>query len=161
MLKRMFAVCAASSVLAGCISSGGADVVKPIASDLSTSAHVTEVVLTKLPEGENETFATVFKAEIVKHLETCAKGQKPLKLEITINEYKRANTAAAMLVGSANRINLKAQLVDADKQVVADFDIHRSVGGGGLIPTLAMSNSAGQMGDAVGDEICKQAFLHR
>ena len=162
MLKRILLVAALAPAVSGCISSGGADVVKPMASSLSSTTHVTEIVLTALPAGEDETFASVFKAEVTKHLDQCAKGPKPLKLELSISEYKRANAAAAMLIGSSNHIVLKAQLIDlTDKSVIADFDIHRSVGGGGLLPALAMSNSAGQMGDAVGDELCKQAFTNR
>jgi len=95
-------------------------------------------------------------------LKKCAKGDKPLRLEVAIGDFHQSNAAKAYLIGDANRIRGVAKLVDpATGAVVGDYDINRSVGGGGLIGAIGMSDAAGQMADAFAGEVCKQAFIAR
>ena len=151
--------CAASSA---CVSSGGGDTVKQISSDLAANARVSEVVLAGAPANVSAEFATVFQQKVTEKLAACAKGQTPLRLEATISDFKRANPAAAYLVGSSNMIKGTAKLVDpATGAVVADYDVTRSVGGGGLIAAAAMAQADEQMSNAFGDEVCKRAFIRR
>lgn len=148
--------------LMGCVSAGGADVVKPLASDISQASFVSEIVLQTAPANASTTFTETFVGRVSDKLKTCAKGTRPLKLVVDITEFHRANAAATMLVGSSNRIRGSAKLYDpASDTLLADFDINRSVGGGGLIAMSAMSQAEEQMGTAFGDELCKRAFVRR
>ena len=148
--------------LAACVSSGGGDTVKQISSDLSASARVSEVVVASAPANVSAEFQTVFRQKVMEKLGECAKGQTPLRLEATITDFKKANPATTWLVGSSNLIKGTAKLVDAATgEVVADYDVTRSVGGGGLIAVAGMAQADEQMSSAFGDEICKRAFVRR
>lgn len=161
MQLRTFAVLPLIAV-AGCVSSGGADTVKAIPSDIASSAFVNEIVLQTPPPEASATFRDVFVGRVDEKLKACAKGSRPLKLVVDLTEFKRANAAATMLVGSSNKIRGSAKLYDAaSNQLVADYDINRSVGGGGLIAMAAMSQAEEQMSSAFGEELCKRAFIRR
>jgi len=148
--------------LAACVSSGGADTVKAIPSDVSANSFVSEIVLQAPPANASPTFQQVFVSRVDEKLKDCAKGSRPLKLVVDITEFKRANAAATMLVGSSNKIRGSAKLYDpAANTLVADYDINRSVGGGGLIAMAAMAQAEEQMSSAFGEELCKRAFVRR
>lgn len=149
-------------MLSACVSSGGADTLKAIPSDVASSAFVSEVVLNTPPADASDTFKTVFVSKVSDRLKGCAMGNRPLRLVVDITEFKRANAAATMLVGSSNRIRGSAKLYDpATNALVADYDVNRSVGGGGLIAMAAMSQAEEQMANAFGEEVCKRAFVRR
>ena len=147
---------------AACVSSGGGDTVKQINSDLSANARVSEVVVASAPANVSAQFQTVFPQKVMEKLGECAKGQTPLRLEATITEFKKANPATTWLVGSSNLIKGTAKLVNPTTgEVVADYDVTRSVGGGGLIAVAGMAQADEQMSSAFGDEVCKRAFVRR
>ncbi|MET0274723.1 MAG: hypothetical protein ABW360_17185 [Phenylobacterium sp.] len=149
-------------LLAGCVSSGGSDTVKPLASDISTTSFVSEIDLRTPPANASPGFKEVFVSKVSEKLKGCAKGTRPLKLVVDITEFKRANPAMTMLVGSSNVIHGSAKLQDpATNAVVADYDINRSFGAGGLLGVAAMSQAEEQMSSAFGDELCKRAFIRR
>lgn len=149
-------------LLAACVSSGGGDTVKPLASDISSNAFVSQIELRTPPANASPTFQHTFVRSVSDKLKTCAKGSRPLKLVVEISEFKKANAAATFLVGSSNNIRGSAKFEDpATSEVLADFDIHRSVGGGGLVAMAAMAQAEEQMSNAFGDELCKKAFVRR
>lgn len=159
---RLAALVASPLMLAACISSGGADAIHPIASDVSIHAYVRDVVVTDAPGAVRPEFKTVFAARVLAKLKSCTHGDKPLRLEASIADFRQSNGAKAYLIGDANRIRGTAKLFDvADGGLVADYDINRSVGGGGLIAAMAMSHAQEQMADAFAEEVCKQAFIAR
>lgn len=148
--------------LAGCVSSGGADAIKPIASDISQSARVDSVALDSTPAGVDGQFKSVFIAAVQTKLNACATGSHPLRLVISVDDFHGSNGFKTWMIGDSNHVRGSAKLVDpANGEVVADYDINRSVGGGGLIAAVAMGNPDQQMGEAFGEEVCKQAFIHR
>ena len=148
--------------LSACVSSGGADAIKPIASDVSESSHVKTVVLTSAPVGVDAAFRDRFVAAVQSRLSGCAKGARPLRLELAVQDFHGSNGFKTWALGDSNHVRGSARLVDpASGVVVADYDVNRSVGGGGLIAAVAMGNPDQQMGVAFGDEVCKQAFIRR
>jgi hypothetical protein len=149
-------------LLAACVSSGGSDTVKALASDVSSNAFVSQVELRTPPANASPTFQETFVSRVSEKMKSCAHGSRPLKLVVDITEFKKANAAATFLVGSSNNIRGSAKLQDpATSEVLADFDINRSVGGGGLIAMAAMAQAEEQMSNAFGDELCKKAFIRR
>lgn len=149
-------------MVAGCVSSGGADAIHPLASAVSAQSFVQEVVVTEAPATVRPEFKAIFAARTLAKLKACAHGDKPLRVEFAIADFHQSNGAKTYLIGDANRIHGVAKLVDpADGSVVGDYDISRSVGGGGLIAAMAMSHGQEQLADAVGDQLCKQAFVAR
>ena len=162
MKLRIMAVALAGACVTGCVSSGGADAIKPIASDVATKSYVKEVVLAGTPDGASPQFKDTFASKVSDKLKDCAKGTKALRLEATIVDFHRSSGLKTWMIGDANRIKGTAKLIDPESgAVVADYDINRSVGGGGLIAAVAMSDAEGQMSTAFGDELCKRAFVSR
>lgn len=158
---QWFAILGAGA-LAGCVSSGGADAIKPIASAVSTGSFVQDVVITDAPATVRPDFKTVFAGRVLTKLKACSHGAKPLRVELVVADYNQSNGVKTYLIGDANRVRGRAKLVDPiDGSVVGDYDFNRSVGGGGLIAAMAMSHAQEQLADAVGDELCKQAFIAR
>ena len=156
------ALCATPLLTTGCVSYGGADAIHSIASNVSAHAFVSDVVVTDAPTSVRPEFKAVFAARALAKLQTCAQGDKPLRLEATIADFHQSNGAKAYLLGDANRIRGVAKLIDvSDGSTVGDYDINRSVGGGGLLPAIAMSHAQEQMSDAFAEEVCKQAFIAR
>lgn len=162
MYSRLFLAVVSCAALSACVSSGDADAIKPIASSVSAVSHVETIVVTSAPDNVSPAFKTTFVANAGERLRTCATGPKPLRLEVTITNFKKQNAALTYLAGDSNRIKGSAKLVDpASGEVVGDYEITRSTGGGGLIAAAAMSNSEADMSKAFADELCKRAFIAR
>jgi len=152
----------AAAFLGGCVSSGGGDTVKQIASNVSTSSYVDKIVLVSAPHNVSTTFPATFTEKVKSKLDRCATGKAPLRLEVMIIEFHQSNPAMTVLVGSSNLIKGTARLIDpATDAVVADYDVTRSVGAGGLLGAAIMADGESQMSDAFGDELCKRAFIRR
>jgi len=161
-MRRIHGVWLVAASLSGCVSSGGADTIKAIASDVSSNAYVKDISVEAPPGVTGPDFKTVFVSRVGDKLKACAKGARPLRLAVEITEFKRANAAATVLVGSSNRIRGSAKLYSLeDNALVADYDINRSVGGGGLVAMAAMAQADEQMSNAFGEELCKRAFIRR
>ena len=147
---------------AGCVSSGGSDTLRAIPSDIAANGHVSVVELNTAPPNGSPKFKDVFVGKVTEKLKGCATGTRPLRLVIDITEFKRANAAAAVLVGSSNVIRGTARFHDPETAaIVADYEVNRSVGGGGWIAAAAMAQAEEQMGSAFGDELCKKVFIRR
>jgi hypothetical protein len=149
----------AALCVSGCVSSGSGDTILAMPREQAARMSVGQIVLSGRPDNVSADFDQVFATQIREEMDKCAKGTTPLRLEVRITEFKRANPAMTFLVGDSNVIKGQAVLIDpATGQKVADFDIARSVGGGGLIAAAGMSQAEEQMTGAFGQEICKRAF---
>ena len=158
---RTIVLCAASAALLTACAGGGGDTITALPRDIAANARVADVTVA-VPADSSPELAAALQTRISGKLGACAMGSRPLNLQVTITEFHSGNAAATFLVGSSNNIRGSARLVDpATGAVVGDYEINRSVGGGGLIAMAAMANSQNQMGDAFGEEICNQAFPHR
>ena len=149
----------AALCVSGCVSSGSGDTILAIPREQAAAMSVGQIVLTGRPENVSEDFEQVFATQVRQETDRCATGATPLRLEVRVTEFKKANPAMTFLVGDSNVIKGQAVLIDpATGRKVADFDITRSVGGGGLIAAAGMSQAEEQMTEAFGKEICKRAF---
>jgi hypothetical protein len=89
----------------------------------------------------------------------CAKGQVELSLEVDVVQFKTQNVALTILIGNSNDIKGQARLIRADThELVGDYDIAHSIGGGGLIAALALDDAEKQMSGFFADEICSHVF---
>lgn len=159
MKFQVFGVASAAFVLVGCVSSGSGDTILALAPEQAARASVGDIVLSSQPDNVSAEFADVFSRSVRTAVDKCATGAQPLRLEVRITEFQRANPAMTFLVGDSNVIKGQAALIDpATGQKVADFDIARSVGGGGLIAAAGLSQAEEQMTEAFGQEICRRAF---
>src|SRR5665213_3105151 len=123
MLQRSVCLCAGLA-LAGCVSSGGGDTIRPLPSNISSSAFVSEIVLKDAPPNVSAGFPATFQTKVAERLAACAKGKTPLRLEVSISDFHAENGAVTILAGSSNRIKGAARLIDPTTgAVVGDFDI--------------------------------------
>jgi hypothetical protein len=149
---------ALAAMLAGCTSSSS-DAIKPLPSTLAKTGFVTTIDVKSVPANVSPEFKGALAAELEKDLKLCATGTTPLRLEASVVQFKAQSAVATILIGGSNLIKGTVQLVDpATDQIVGDYDISRSQGGGGLIAAAAMAGPEGRMTEAFAEEVCVQAF---
>lgn len=143
----------------GCVSSDSGDTILALTDVRARTASVGEIVLTGAPETVSPEFAGILQARLREKLSQCATGDQPLRLEVRVLELERANPAMTYLVGDANVIRAQVALIEPSTgEKVGDYDVSKSVGGGGLIAAIGMSQAEEQMSSALGDDICARAF---
>jgi hypothetical protein len=146
-------------VLAGCVARGSSDTVTQLPTQLAEHAYVSDIDIKSVPADAAPDFKTKLQAALEAKLKTCAKGDHPLRMNVSIARFAGENAAKTILVGSSNVIKGSAQLIEpADGKVVGDYDIARSMGGGGVIAAVGMAGAEDQMTSAFADEVCDQAF---
>ena len=141
---------------AGCTTRGG-NTIQGLAADLARGARVDEVVLVRGPDGVGDGFASRFQARVKDQLANCATGATPLRAEITVSEFKRANPALAYLA-DASRIGGEVKLVGADGATVGAYTISRAFRAPGVVGVAMTFQAEQQMSAAFADELCARAF---
>ncbi len=145
--------------LAGCVNSSSGDVITPLARDRAATASIGEIVLTSAPDTVSEDFPAIFQREVRERLDKCARGSRPLRMEVRVAELEGSNVAKAYLVGDSNVIRAQVVLIEPETgETVGDYEVSRSVGGGGLFAALAMAEAEEQMSGALATDICERAF---
>jgi hypothetical protein len=146
-------------LLAGCESARGSTVIQPLAGPLASSARVTSVRFTgQQAQGVGDQFRARFARAVQNRLDDCARGEVPLSLEVTVDDFEGANPGLALLFPNQSRISGTARLRDASGAVVGQYRIERSLTVGGLAGALMASQALDNMSSAFGDEVCKKAF---
>lgn len=146
-------------LLAGCESARGSSVIQPLATHLVSGARVTSVQFTgRQAQGVGDQFRSQFSRVVQNRLNDCARGETPLTLDVTVDNFEGANPGLALLFPSQSRISGTARLRDASGTVVGQYRIERSLTVGGLAGALMASQALDNMSGAFGDEVCKKAF---
>jgi hypothetical protein len=147
------------TVMVGGCATSSSDVVKPLPEALAKNGFIETVDITAIPANVSPDFQPTLLADLQKTTKSCATGAEPLRLEVNVAQFKGQNAALTILIGDTNLIKGSARLIDpASKEVVGDYEITRSIGGGGLIGALAMAGPEASMADAFAKEVCRQAF---
>ena len=154
-----FAAVLATISLTGCISHSSSEVVTAMSSQMQADSFVSEVRLTSLPPNVSPEFAPTFTAALKTAMAGCTAGKHPLRLEVAVEKFNSQNAAMTILVGSSNKIEGSAKLIEpTTNAVVGDYDIVRSTGGGGIIAAIGMSGAEEKMASAFASDVCKKAF---
>ena len=154
------ALAVAAASMSGCVSMSRSSAVSAVSADWTRDGRVVEVRLTGNAQQERVAtdFQTIFERRVQSKLDGCAPGQRPLRLEATVDQYYRSNPVITTLVAGRNRIRGTATLIDtATGQTVGRYNIGKTIVGG-RIGIIAMGPAQTQLSDAFGDEVCKQAF---
>ena len=152
-------VLAVAGGLSGCVTSSTGDTIKPLSADRARGASIGDIVLVAKPETVSAEFPGIFETRVREELAKCATGANPLRLNVRIIELKGANAAMTVLVGDSNVIRGSAALVDpATGEIVGDYEINQSTGGGGIIAAMSMGQAEEQMSRAFGKALCDRAF---
>jgi len=160
-MKWMLAtsLAAAGLGLGACVNSSSGDVILPLAPARAATASVGELVLISAPSTVSAGFPAIFQREVRERLDKCARGARPLRMEVRITELEGSNVAKAYLVGDSNVIRAQVVLIEPGTgETVGDYEVSRSVGGGGLFAALAMAEAEEQMTGALATDICERAF---
>ena len=156
-LRSLVAV-GAAILLSGCVNLSRSAPVAALAPELAREGRVTEVVLTNAPETVSPEFAALFQRRVQDKLDGCAKGERPLRLEASVERLTRTNPVVTAVVAGANVLRGTARLVDAATgQPVGEYQIGRTVVGG-RVAVIRMGQAEEQLSDAFGQELCEQAF---
>jgi hypothetical protein len=148
-----------SALIAGCVSYTGGDNIKRLSDDVAASAKVGSIVVRNVPADVSAEFKPALEGELRKKTSLCAKGQMELSLEVDIAQVRTQNVALTVLVGNSNGIKGQARLIRPDTgEVVGDYEIFHSVGGGGVIAAIGLSGAERQMAVDFADAVCARAF---
>jgi hypothetical protein len=145
-------------LLGGCVNLSRSGVVAPLSAELAQAGRVEEVVLVGMPETVSPDFEAIFRQRVKARLDACAVGQRPLRLEASVERLTRTNPVVTAVVAGANVLRGTARLVDAATgEPAGEYQIGRTVVGG-RVAAIAMAQSEEQLSDAFGQELCDQAF---
>jgi hypothetical protein len=148
-----------TALLTGCIPYGSSEAIKPLPVDLAKGSSISEIEIKSLPPDASPDFRAKLNTALLAETKRCATGAHPLKLSVNIGRITGENAAQAILVGDSEDIKGSAQLIEPDTGVVVgDYDINRSVGGGGVIAAIGMAGAEAHLADSFASEVCKQAF---
>jgi hypothetical protein len=161
-MMRAWIIAACAAALGGCLNLSRSQSLAPLPGELATGGRVSEIVLRRAPELKvSGGFDELFRTRVQAKLDACANGQRPLRLEASIDRLDKANPVLTAVVAGANVLRGTARLVDpASGQMVGEYKLGRTIVGRSLA-VIAMSEAEEQLSDAFGDELCKQAFASR
>ncbi|HJT42790.1 MAG TPA: hypothetical protein VJ750_04740 [Rhizomicrobium sp.] len=157
-IARTTLVIGMASLLAGCVNSSSETVLR-MPADLAKNGKVASITVKDVPANTSPEFRSKMETQLREATNLCATGNIPLDLEVSVTDFKGNNAAKTILIGDSNNIKGQAKLRRAgDSEVVGDFDISRSVGGGGIAGAVIMSNAEDQTASGFATEICQKAF---
>jgi hypothetical protein len=147
------------ALLTGCIPYGSSEAIKPLPADLAKAGYISEIEIKSLPPDASPDFRAKLNTALLAEMKRCATGAHPLKLSVNVGRITAENAAQTLLVGDSEDIKGSAQLIEpGTRVVVGDYDINRSVGGGGVIAAIGMAGAEAHLAGSFASEICKQAF---
>ncbi|HEX4506583.1 MAG TPA: hypothetical protein VH722_12700 [Alphaproteobacteria bacterium] len=125
------------------------------------SASISDIEIKSLPPGVSPEFSQKLNTALLAETKKCATGSHPLKLSVSIGRLTTENAAMTLLVGDSEDIKGSAQLIEpANGTVVGDYDINKSIGGGGVFAAIGMAGGEAKLANAFAVELCQQAFGH-
>jgi len=159
MFRLSISLALAGVALCGCVSMSRSAAVAPISANWASTGRIETIVLAKSAELKvTPEFDGIFRSRVQTKLDACAKGARPLRLEVTLDRLDKANPVLTTVVAGANVLRGQARLVDpASGALVADYKIGKTIVGG-RFAIVVMGQAEEQLSDAFGDELCKQAF---
>jgi hypothetical protein len=151
-------------VAAGCVSYNSSDDIVPIAPDLAKTARIGAIIVRNVPANVTAAFRPALERALRTRMDACAAGNVELTLEVAVGEVKIRDVGRAILLGDSNIVKGQARLLQ-NGQVVGDYDISHSVGGGnalagggvGLLTAVSMGDEE-DLADSFAVEICHRAF---
>jgi hypothetical protein len=157
-MKRTVLALSGLIFLAGCTTSSGSGAVSALSPELRSGARVGSVVLANTPTNTSDNFKETFQTAVQNKLNACATGSSALTLTVTLDGYKSANAAIALMVPAQSEISGVARLTDASGRQVGEYRIRRTLMAGGVVGMAMAAGAEGNMSNAFGEELCKQAF---
>lgn len=158
-MKNLVIALTGAMTLAACASGSGSAPIQRLPAELMTTARVGSVSILNVPEqGVSAGFESLFEAKVLEKLNTCARGDQPLTLEVSLDTFDRANPAMTWLLADENSIAGIARFTDPSGALVGEYLIKRTFTASGLIGIALTAQAEDQMSEAFGDELCKQAF---
>ena len=157
-IATLGSLAAALVLLGGCFTYSGTQDVKTLSADLARTARIGTITIHDVPANVTATFKPALEKALRERTSACAKGTVELALDVSISLVKVKSVGRAFLIGDSSIIKGMARLSKPDSgDIVGDYDISHSVGGGGLLPAVAMAGEEG-LADDFAVEFCDRAF---
>jgi hypothetical protein len=158
-MKMIIPVTLLALGLAGCVTYSSSDTIIALSAERAATASIGDIVLIDAPDTVSSDFPAIFQRQVRERMSECAQGTVPLRMEVKILALEGSNAATAYFVGDSNVIRAQVGLIDpATGQKVGDYDVSRSVGGGGLFAAVGLAQAEEQMSEALATDICERAF---
>lgn len=98
-------------------------------------------------------------AALEKHLRFCATGDQKRDVVVKVDNFKRRNPAAVLLIGDTNNLAGPVQIVSpSDNKVLAEYYVDELQGGGGLLGLAILSAPEKNLSNGFAKKICTSVF---
>lgn len=148
-------------LLAACATAGG-ETRGDLGEQLAADGYVEELYVSA-PAGETvePRFIAALNQTLKDELRKCAKGETPLRVDVSVTGTKRPNPLKSALLTDTSEIRSNVKIYDlTTAEAVGDYTITRStrggLGAGGALMMQIMSGN--QMREGLANEICIRAF---
>ena len=149
---------AAPLILSACESSDVA-VINAANPGAVKTVRITEVSVVSETPRPNPALQAALKAEIEKAMPQCAKGTADHRMEVTIVDFDKQNTAQTILVGDSIELSGRVRIVDPHTEIAAgEYFVDVGFFWGGLLGAAMMSNPENRLSKDFAQEVCKEVF---
>jgi hypothetical protein len=157
-MKGWIVVVAASAALAGCVNPVKS--VQTLPADELPRIGVARIDITANSPDVPQEVQVNLKAALEKHLASCANGDLKRAIVVRIDNFKKRNVGAVMLLGDSNNLAGQVQFFDpADtNKPVGDYYVDEIRSGGGLLGLALLDNAEQNMPDRFARSVCKRVF---
>jgi hypothetical protein len=99
-------------------------------------------------------------AALENHLRTCAPGINKRDIVVKVDNFKRRNPAAVILIGDTNNLagSVQIQSPTEGNKVLAEYYVDELQGGGGLIGLALLSAPEKNLSNGFAKKICTHVF---
>lgn len=159
MKSALILLPAVAVMMSGCVGLSRSEVVQPMSAAEASGGRIESVTVARSkPLKVTPEFDGIFKARVKAKTDACATGDRPLRLETTLDRLDKANVAVTAVIGGANVLRGEARLIDVSTgKTVGTYKIGKTIVGG-RIGVIEMAQAEEQLSDAFGEELCAQAF---
>ncbi|ANK80504.1 MAG: hypothetical protein TEF_06585 [Rhizobiales bacterium NRL2] len=148
----------AFALLAACSTSDTAVVSAGTEQEIANTRASEVAVINNLPRPLPELDAQL-NSQMMATMPRCALGARSHRAEITVTDFKEANTAKALLIGDDMELSGRVRFVDlSTNKVTGEYFVEESFFWGGIVGAAMMSNAAAKLSRSFAETVCKDVF---
>lgn len=149
----------AAVALSGCVSMSRSETVQAISAADAAGGRIESITLKRTGDLKlTPEFDDLFKKHVKAKADACATGDRPLRLEASLERFDKSNAVMTAVIAGANVMRGEARLIDVRTgKTVGSYKIGKTIVGG-RFAVIVMAEAEEQLSDAFGEELCEKAF---
>jgi hypothetical protein len=153
----LVASCVGVLMLAGCVSP--VKTVSGLSDEEASKIGINQIRVEQGTVPMDPELRPELQAALEKHLRFCATGDQKRDVVVKVDNFKRRNPAAVILIGDTNNLAGPVQIVSpGDNKVLAEYYVDELQGGGGLLGLAILSAPEKNLSNGFARKICSNVF---